>query len=76
MTDNKIYIDKVTEKFPDAQRTCRPAIVFHEKNDKQTVLTGFIVGDKYFIEPKTLKVYEKSIFYLINYMDEIDVNDD
>ena len=76
MTDNKIYIDKVTEKFPDTPKICRPAIVFHEKNDKQTVLTGFVIGDKYFIEPKTLKIYEKSIFYLINYMDENDINDD
>lgn len=72
MIDSKMYIDKVIERFSDVKRTCRPAIVFYEKDNKQTVLTGFVIGDRYFIEEKTLKIYEKSIFYLINYMDEFD----
>lgn len=76
MTDNKIYIDKVAEKFPTVTKTCRPAIVFCKKDGKDSAMNGFIVGGKYFINSDTFVINNKSDFYLINYLDVPDEDDE
>lgn len=75
MTDYKVYIDKVAEKYPTVVQTCRPAIAFLEKDGERFAENGFIVGNKYFINSKTLEICDKSRCYLINYLDEQDEDD-
>jgi hypothetical protein len=76
MTDNKIYIYKVLENFPTVAKTCRPAIAFFEKDGKDSAVNGFIVGNKYFISSDTFVINDKSDFYLINYLDTPDEDDE
>lgn len=75
MTDNKIYIDKVIAKFPSIEKTCRPAIALFSNNSVDSAINGFVVGNKYFITSETFKIYDKSAFYMINYLDEFDDDD-
>ena len=76
MPDNKIFIDKVIEKFPTVTKTCRPVIAFFEKDGKDSAVNGFIIGNKYVINSATFVINNKSDFYLINYLDNPNEDDE
>ena len=45
------------------------ANVFLRKGEKDIVMTGIVVDEKYFIDARTEEVYDLAEFYLVNNLD-------
>ncbi len=61
-------LDAVKNRYPDAKlTTCYEAIA---NGNGKVEVHGFVVDDKYFIESKTLQVYDKEQFFLIEKIEE------
>lgn len=72
MTDDKIYVNAVASVDPSVSKTCRPAIAWLKSSKDTAGFYGFVVGDMYFINKKTLKIYKKTACSLINYIDDFE----
>ncbi len=64
------YFQAVKNKHPEAvAATCYEAVA----NGKDSCLTevhGFVVDDKYFVDAKTMEVYDKSQFILVENIED------
>lgn len=58
------------KKYPDISvNTCYEAVA-HGKSIEQTGVHGFVINDLYFVDSKTMKVYEKEGFILVENIED------
>ena len=68
--DKNIYCQAVKNKHPEASiKTCYEAIA-NGKAAHQTEMHGFVVDDKYFVDSKTMEVYNKAQFICVENIED------
>ena len=70
MDMKNIYCRAVKEKHPEIEaNTCYEAIANGTKPE-ETEIHGYLIDNMYFIDSKTLEIYEKNYFILIENIED------
>ncbi len=64
------YFQAVKAKHPEVPAASCYEAVANGKDPRLTEVHGFVVDDKYFVDAKTMEVYEKSQFILVENIED------
>lgn len=68
----KDAITKVKKIYPVRGDVCVKVNAFFNEKGQRRALTGYVIDNKYFIDEQTEKIYESSVFDLINNIEDFE----